>query len=372
MIKLGIFGGTFDPVHNEHITLAKLAVEKLGLDKLIIMPTFIPPHKQTQVTDAKIRLEMLKKCFDGVDKVEISDYEINKGDKSYTYQTVEHFKNTVDCDLYFLVGGDMLTNFKSWKNPERILSNCTLVAVGRDGFINGEQQERLYFQQNFNTDFIKLEYQGKDISSSKIRVYSSLGLDITQYVPQDVSDYIYKNNLYKGDEYTEFLTKNLTQKRLIHTANVTLTALKKAKELNLDPEKVRIATLLHDCAKYLDASDFKNCDIPQDVPKPVVHAFLGAYVAEKVLGVTDPEIIDAINYHTSGKPNMSTLAKLVFVADMIEENRNYDGVDYLRGLYDGDFEFCFRECLREEYIHLINKGQEIYGATKQAYEYYIK
>ena len=372
MIKLGIFGGTFDPVHNEHVKVAKIAIEKLGLDKLIIMPTFIPPHKDTTVTNGKLRLEMLKKCFDGQEKIQVSDYEITKGGTSYTYQTVEHFKSTCDCELYFLVGADMLKNFKTWKYPDRILSACTLVAVGRDGVNYGEVEEREYFKTHFNTEFIKLEYQGSDISSSKIRVYSSLGLDITKYVPQPVSEYVTKNQLYNGDEYTEFIKKNLTEKRLIHTANVTLTALQKAKELGLNSEKVRVACLLHDCAKYLNPLDFKGFEMPSDVPKPVQHAFLGAYVAEKVLGVTDPEIIDAIRFHTSGKPEMSTLGKLVFVADMIEVGRNYEGVEYLRSLYDGDFEYCFRESLREEYIHLINKGQEIYNATLKAYEYYIK
>ncbi len=372
MIKLGIFGGTFDPVHNEHLKLSKIAVEKLGLDKLIIMPTFIPPHKDSAVTDGKTRLEMLKECFKTIQKTEVSDYEINKGGKSYTYQTVEYFKSLYDCQLYFLVGGDMLADFKNWKHPDRILSACSLVAVGRDGFICGEEKERQNFKENFNKDFIKLEYQGSNVSSSKIRVYSSLGLDIKEYVPQTVLEFIEQKQLYKGDEYTEFLKKNLTKKRLIHTANVTLTALKKAKELGLSSEKVRITALLHDCAKYLNRLDFRGCEIPKDVPKPVEHAFLGAYVAEKVLGVTDAEIIDAIKYHTSGKPEMSTLSKLIFVADMIEDGRTYDGVEYLRSLYDGDFEYCFRECLKEEYIHLINKGQEIYDATKKAYEYYIK
>lgn len=372
MIKLGIFGGTFDPVHNEHLYLSKIVLEKLGLDKLIVMPTFIPPHKDSVVTDEKLRLEMLNKCFDGIEKIEVSDYEIQKGGKSYTYQTVEHFKNLYDCELYFLVGADMLADFKNWKYPERILSACNLVAVGREGFNAGEEKERIYFKENFNKDFIKLEYKGKDVSSSRIRVYSSLGLEIKDYVPASVEDFIKQNHLYQGDEYTEFLKKNLTEKRLVHTANVTLTALKKAKELGINSEKVRITALLHDCAKYLNPLDFKECEIPKDVPKSVEHAFLGAYVAEKVLGVSDDEIIDAIRYHTSGKPEMSKLAKLIFVADMVEEGRNYEGVEYLRSLYDGDLEYCFRECLKEEYIHLINKGQEIYDATKKAYKYYIK
>ena len=111
--------------------------------------------------------------------------------------------------------------------------------------------------------------------------------------------------------------------------------------------------------------------LPENVPAPVVHAFLGAYIAEKVLGVTDKEILDAIRYHTSGRANMSTLEKLIFVADMVEEGRTYEGVEYLRDLYEKeDFEHCFRECLKEEVVHLINKKQYIYEKTLEAYDYY--
>ena len=109
------------------------------------------------------------------------------------------------------------------------------------------------------------------------------------------------------------------------------------------------------------------------MPKPVVHAFLGAFVAEKYLGITDAEIIDAIRYHTSGKADMSLLSKLIFVADMVEEGRTYEGVEKLRELYENaDFEKCFIECLKEEFVHLINKKASIYYETINAINYYVK
>ena len=372
MEKIGIFGGTFDPVHNEHIKLARLAIQKLNLDRLIVVPTFMPPHKDAVPTDGVKRLEMLRLAFQNQEKVEISDYEIKKGGKSYTFETVEHFKNLYDCELFFLVGGDMLSDFKTWKNPQRILSACTLCAFGRKGFYGNTEKEREYFKNTYSKDFIRLEYEGENVSSTKIRVYSSFGLDINPYVGNAVSQYIKDNNLYQADEYVEFVKKTLTFKRLLHTANVVVTALKKVKELKLSADKVRISATLHDCAKYLSVKDFKSANIPLDVPEPVVHAFLGAFVAEKVLGVDDPEIIDAIRYHTSGKPDMTTLGKLIFAADMIEEGRSYQGVDELRELYKGDFNACFLECLKEEFIHLQNKGQEIYSETLKAYNYYNK
>ena len=108
------------------------------------------------------------------------------------------------------------------------------------------------------------------------------------------------------------------------------------------------------------------------MPKPVVHAFLGAFVVENVLKIKDKEIIDAIRYHTTGKANMSNLARLIFLADMVEIGRDYDGVEYLRDLYEKDFDLCFKEALKEEVIHLKNKGEEIYFETLNALEYYTK
>lgn len=372
MRKVGILGGTFNPVHVEHVSLALSAIEELNLDELIVMPTFISPHKKTTPAPAEDRLNMLKIAFSGIDKVTVSDYEIKKEGKSFTYLTVEHFKEE-DIELYFICGGDMLTDFKTWRYPERILASATLAVFDRDEFFTDYDKEREYFKKNFGKEFVKLSYKGKDASSTKIRVYSSFGLSVVGLAPDGVGEYISKKGLYSGDKYTEFIKTHLPEKRIKHTADVVICALKKTKELSLDAEKIAIAATLHDCAKYIDHTKVEGFTLPEGVPAPVVHAFLGAYICEKYLGVTDLEIIDAIRYHTSGKANMSTLAKLIFVADMVEEGRVYEGVEELRKAYEEkDFDECFKECLKEEVVHLINKKHYIYAETLSAYDYYVK
>ncbi len=373
MNRIGIFGGTFNPAHSEHITLAERVVDELKLDRLFIMPTYLPPHKNVIPAPAEQRLEMARLAFGHIKNAVVSDYEITAEGKSYTYLTVEHFKSVYpNSELFFIVGGDMLIDFKNWRYPKRILSACTLAAFGRDDYAVDYDGISEYFKKTFNEDFIRLNYTGKSFSSTKIRVYSALGLSVENLTAPAVSEYIKNTRLYQGDKYAEFIKNNLPYKRLKHTADVVTCALSKTKELGLDAEKVRIATILHDCAKYMDKNAFEGFTLPPDVPKPVEHAFLGAFVAEKVLGVTDGEILDAIKYHTSGKANMTTLGKLVFVADMVEEGRTYEGVEKLRSLYAGDFETCFRECLKEEVLHLINKKEYIYVETLNAYEYYCK
>ena len=372
MEKIGILGGTFNPVHVEHVQLAKCAIKELGLDKLLIMPTFIPPHKKTVPAPATDRINMLKLAFSGVVGVEISDYEIKKEGKSYTYLTVEHFKNLYACELYFIVGGDMLTDFKTWRYPERIINACTLAVFSRDDFYTDYDLEESYFKKNFGKTFVRLSYNGKKASSTNIRTYASFGLSLDGQTDHKVEQYIKENGLYLGDKYTEYVKNNLPPKRIKHTADVVSCAMQKAKELNLDVDKVRISATLHDCAKYLNHQDFADFKLDKDVPQPVVHAFLGAFVAQTVLGITDTDILDAIRFHTSGRANMSTLEKLIFVADMVEDGRTYEGVEELRKLYEKDFELCFLECLKEEFIHLLNKKQPIYVQTVNAFRYYIK
>ena len=151
-MRIGIFGGSFDPVHNEHIALVKHAIESLQLDKLIVMPAYAPPHKQgKRLTSDKVRLELCKLAFENIDKVEVSDYEIEKKGTSYTYLTCRDFKTKYPNDeLFWLVGTDMLRNFPLWKEPEDILKNATLAVCARnekDAWIEKEQEK-------FSADFL--------------------------------------------------------------------------------------------------------------------------------------------------------------------------------------------------------------------------
>ena len=367
-----MFGGTFNPVHNEHVKTVAAAINELKLDKLFIVPTFLPPHKNVSPASSTDRINMLKIAFRGFDKVEISDFELLNAGKSYSFITAEHFKKLYpDAEIFMIVGGDMLKDFKTWKNPERILNAVRIAAVFREDYAFDEKAEREYFKSVFGKDFVLLNFVGKTVSSTEIRTYLAFNIK-PQGVSDEVFDYIKARNVYSPDVYQKYVLERLPFKRVIHTANVVVTALKKAKELGLDYEKVRIAATLHDCAKYDDYKDYAGFKLPDDVPPPVVHAFLGAFIAETVLGVKDKEILDAIRYHTSGKAEMSTLSKLIFVADMVEKGRDYEGVDILRAEYEKDFESCFRLCLKEEVQHLINKKQYIYAETLNAYDYYVK
>ena len=370
MEKIGVLGGTFDPVHNEHLSMAEQVKRELSLDRLIVVPTFSPPHKShSECAPPQDRLNMLSIAFGGA--AEICDYEIREGGTSYTYKTLEYLKGVLpESELFFIVGGDMLSDFKTWKFPERILAAAKLAAFGREGAYTDFAAEKRYFLQRFGREFIGLEYCGRQVSSTKIRLYKMFSLPYREFVPAAVADYMEAHALYPPTPAVKLVKSVLKEKRFRHTAEVAACALDKAKALGIDRDKAFDACAYHDIAKYLSPESYPAADLPNDLPEPVVHAFLGAYVLENVYGVEDKDILNAVRYHTTGRAGMSPLEKLVFTADMVEESRTFPGVNELRALFENDFEACFRACVKRTYEHLVREGKTPYRLTAEAYEYY--
>lgn len=372
-MKVGIFGGTFDPIHIEHINMALSAKEELGLDKLYIVPAYVSPFKTAYPVTAPVhRLNMVNLAFMDEPNIAVSDYEIKQGGASYTYKTVQYFKKMHPKDkLYLIIGGDSLGTFFNWYNPDIIAKNVDIAVVLRDGDYTEVDKSQKKFKKAFNKEFITLSYKGASVSATKVRMTARFCLPLDEFLPKAVEDYVVKYDLYADSPYLDYLKSVMTDSRLKHTVNVVTAAMTKAKELKLDEEKVYLAATLHDVAKYLNPDDYPGF-VYKGIPKQVVHAFLGAYVLENVLGVTDKDVIDAVRYHTTAKAPMTTLQKLIFTADMIEDGRTYDGVEELRKIYYTEsLDKAFKECLKEEVKHLTQKGYELFTETRNAYDYYI-
>ena len=378
-MRIAIFGGSFDPVHTEHIRLVQAAIEELVLDKLFVMPAYAPPHKKGKILSAdEARLEMCRIAFRGVDKVVVSDYEIQNRGTSYTYLTCRHFREGYPtAEIFWIVGTDMLRDFPSWKNPEDILNNVTLAACGRDELQGWHKQEEEKFFARFGKKFRAFTYNGAPVSSTKIRVLAGAGMRLTPFVDEKVEEYIFSNGLYKIPNADAALAiENPTRRD--HSLRVAELAASRAVAFGVDERKAIAAALFHDCAKnlpinspYLDG--FTPPTAWGEIPREVYHQFAGAYVAEKVFGVSDADILNAIRYHTSARQNMSDLEKIVFLADMLEKERNYSGVDELRALFlERSLDECLTEALRQTLLFLEKKGERVYPLTRLAYEYYAK
>lgn len=371
-MKIGIFGGSFDPPHKEHFNIAIHSINALGLDRLFVLPARIPPHKPFAIlTDGQSRLNMLKLMFADEKKVEVSDFELNSSEKSYTYLTINHYKSLYEnSQIYLIMGADMLENFPTWKNPQNILDNAFLYVYGRTGDSLKIAKDTFIKKFGSLNNVIFDSYVGQNVSSTDIKNRLMLGLDVGDKLDKKVLDYVTKNNLYTGNSYSQFITKNLPISRLTHTLGVMNLAKKYAFKLGIDTNKALLAAMLHDSAKYLNPSDYPSFVWDKTCPSSVVHQFLGAYVVENVLNITDQEIINAIKYHTTGRKNMSELERVIFLADMLEEGRNYDSVDYLRNSVEEDFDEGFKICVKYLYDHLKSQTADIYYLTKECYEYY--
>lgn len=372
-MKIAIFGGSFDPVHAEHVNMVKAAQAALGTDKVIVIPAFIPPHKQDRALAApQDRLNMAKLAFAGVKNCEVSAYELNAGGTSYTYLTLGYFKEKYpDARLYFLVGADMLKDFYTWKQPETILSLAELVACNREGEKVNFSTEQMRFFAKFRKKFLSIEYTGRDISSTKARVLAAFGEDLKPYLPFDVIDYIEANELYRIRGVKEALAY-LKPSRRKHTLGVALTAAKYAAKCKLPERKVILAAALHDVAKNmpLTAPELAGFALQEEVPAPVLHQYAGAYIAEHSLGIDDEDVLNAVRYHTSGRPNMSDLEKLIFLSDMLEPGRDFKGIEKLRRALENDLNECMYLSLKHELKYLKRGGGTIYPLTFKAYEYY--
>ena len=362
-MRTGIFGGTFDPAHNGHIEIAKTAMRELKLDRLIILPSGDPPHKKNaQVTDKYARFEMAKLAFSGTD-FEVSDFELKKENLSYTCETLEHFSQELDGDIYFIIGGDSLKNLTTWRCPEKILSLASLYVVGR------EVDSQNVYTEKYPEKIVRSTAEIPNVSSTEIRLMSRFGLDISGLVPESVNKYIKKKGLYKKDfELTQKVRGYLKPERYVHTFNVALCAEKYAKSLGVDEEDAFIAATLHDVAKYVDPSPYNERLESEGfyIPKPCVHAFVGSYMAKDVFGIESDDIINAIKYHTTGRAGMSALEKLIFLCDTIERSRDFDGVEKLRALADRNFDAACIKYLEETVSRI--KKVDLCPITRDALE----
>lgn len=202
MNKIGIIGGTFNPIHLAHMYIAYEAKCTLNLDKVIFMPARIPPHKLDEnVLDASLRYDMVSEAIQDFDEFEISSFEIEKQGLSYTYETLEHFKSC-DNELYFITGSDCLLNIESWKNPEAILELANLVVFNRQGYdkeLIKSKKEILEKKYNKNIKF--LDIIDLEISSTMIRDRIKLGKKIDFFVSKEVLKFIKENNIYDYNKY---------------------------------------------------------------------------------------------------------------------------------------------------------------------------
>ena len=199
MLRVGIYGGTFAPVHNGHVAAAKAFMEQMKLDYLFVIPTYIPPHKTVDEYDDPIfRLKMCELAFADVDGVVVSDTEIIRGGRSYTYDTLKELQRP-DTRLFLLMGTDMVLTFDTWYRHEDIMKMCYPVYVRRenDPLITSKIVAKLgQYYEKYGVMIRRIITDPIEMSSPGIRKAVSEGRDISKMVPPAVEKFIRENGLY--------------------------------------------------------------------------------------------------------------------------------------------------------------------------------
>ena len=391
-MKIGILGGTFDPIHNAHIEIAKEALKQFELDKVMIMPTPNPPHKdKNRITGNFHRANMIKLAIKDIPGLEFSDFELNKTDVTYTADTLCMLKELhPENQYYFIVGSDSIVSFMSWYRPDVILKYATLLAVKRDDESSLLMEEKIKeIDEKFDTTLGIIRMKAMAESSSVIRVndYSV----IQNMVPEAVYKYIVENKLYLGEnvntawsinKITEDLKRTLKPQRFTHTVGVAETAKEMAETFGVNPNKAYFAGMLHDCAKNLSDAELlricaeNNIEVSECEAKSpyLLHGKAGAYIARTKYGITDEEIHSAIIWHTTGKPDMTKLEKIVFSADYIEPGRHKQpNLAFLRELSHKDLDLLTFHILKDTVEYLKCKNSDsIDDNTINAYAFYRK
>lgn len=368
-MKIGVFGGTFNPPHNGHVRLAKAAADELKLDKLLVIPSCIPPHKiAAKLADGQERLEMCRLAFGCDPRFEVSPMELERGSRSYTVETLRELKALYpDSELYFIVGSDMLESFDKWYLWQEILSLSVLCAASREEGYSpdlsrfGKLAERIKI----------ITLDPLEVSSTQIR--NSAGEVSPELLDPKVAAYIREHGLYDDglNRYRELLRGKLNPRRLFHSECVSECAGVLAERYGASVEKARLAGLLHDVMKNAPANE-QLALMPDITPLELLntkvwHQISGEAFLRQNGIVTDEEILGAVRWHTTGKAGMTLLEKSIYVADFISADRDYKDVEVVRRLAYISLEHAILYTSRYTVNKMVSQDLLLHPATVECY-----
>ena len=390
-MKIGVYGGTFNPPHLGHLTAARAVFELLGLDLLLLIPAGLPPHKELPAGSPtpEQRLEMTRLAGEQLglgDKVRTLDIELERGGRSFTSDTLAQLKARYpDSELWLLMGTDMFLTLQAWHEPEKILSLAGIAAFGRTEEDTEElfSAQREYLYKTYpQARIFTLTIPGViEVSSTELREKLAKGEGGNLLAPA-VYGYILREGLYNTGADLKRLPISrlrpvalsyLKHRRIPHVLGTEQEAIRLAEQYGADVEKARTAALLHDCTKKLDMpAQLALCgqygialdELEQKALK-LLHSKTGAAIARDVFGVDD-EIYSAIWYHTTGHADMTKLEKIIYLADYIEPSRDFPGVDTLRKVCYEDLDKGLLLGLEMTIEEMTAMGNPVHRATVEA------
>lgn len=388
MERVGLLGGSFNPVHYGHLHLARAALDSGYVDRVLFLPSGNPPHKHDGLADKQCRYEMVELALTDETGMEVSREEIDRPGVIYTVDTLHRLHAQMpQSELIYLIGADTLRLLDTWRRIDEVIRVCGFLVMLRPGEDDAEADRyaQVWRSRGARIDF--LDAGKMEISSTQIRAAAASGEPLTDEVPLLVEGYIRSHGLYgsdqgdghsmKRDKMLYKLRKTLDAQRFEHTLGVEETARKMALMFGVSEEKASLAGLLHDCAKCMTLSQMVKAarHLPLDPvmkeSKALMHSVAGMCIAQTVYGVTDPEVLGAIRWHTTGRAGMTRLEKIIYLADMIEPHRKpYPGLEELREACLTDLDEALLMALRMSLDHVRQQGKTLHPDTMAALAYY--
>ena len=384
MERIGIYGGSFNPPHVGHIGAAQAAIAELRLDRMLLMPAFQSPDKQKPEIDPAHRLQMLRLAAEP--GMEVSDLEISRGGISYTVQTLEQLhKDHPNAELVLCMGSDMFLNLQKWKDPQRImeLAEIAVFQRGDKGEKVGIDRQKQLLKSN-GAKITAVSNPVVTVASSNLR--RLLAFDCGEdFLPPDVYAYIQDNGLYHTrkdwknlpmEQLEKIVISLLKPQRVRHVLGCRDTSAELARIWGANETDAARAGMLHDVTKALDgplqltlckAYDIMLDEFSTKNPK-TLHALTGSLVADRIFG-ENQAVVDAICSHTTGKGNMNTLEKIIYVADYMEPNRDFPGVEQLRYLAHTNLDKALKLGLEMTLAVLKERGSDISPESAEALQY---
>ncbi|HWQ97284.1 MAG TPA: nicotinate (nicotinamide) nucleotide adenylyltransferase [Clostridia bacterium] len=374
-MRIGLLGGTFNPIHRAHVQMAEIARDEAALDRVILMVAADPPHKAVdEGVSASERLRLTQIAVCGREKIEASDQEIVRGGKSYSLLTLQELKAQYpEAALSIIIGSDTLADLPNWYHPEEVLKLANVLCVPRVGIDRHDAATAQMLREKYGANVRILSAKAEMISSTEIRTRLTAGLPVEGMLDGAVEQAVYEGGAYFPEDFRALQEKSraeLTPKRFSHVCGTMRAAAKLAVLWKQDPQKARIAALLHDCAKCLDPLRQEVLSGDESGITPVYHAFAGAVLAKTEYGITDETILRAIRLHTTGDWGMTDFDALIYTADLIEPTRVFFGVEEYRNRVTADIDTYMNYTLKRIAALIEKKGKQAHPASARAVQWY--
>ena len=383
MYTLAIFGGTFNPFHKGHMQMLNAVAELDYVEKILIMPSKIPPHKDADfLADEKHRITMCQIAAENIPKAEVTDVELKREGKSYTIDTLlELSKIYPNYKLAITVGGDMITSFNTWKRYKDVLKIADIIAFKRADIDNDEFYRSVSSLINDGGRITVMKEEIINISSTELRHSICDKPLLEKYLSKDIIDYILENDVYNtGFSYFKsVIREKLDDYRFHHSLCVADEAKRLAELYGANENKAYLAGLLHDITKnYSDEEHLKILGefdiilsaIEKNAAK-LWHAISGEAYLRGKYGIKDPDILNSVRYHTTARVDMSLLEKIIYVADFTSRDRDYPDVNKMRELSNVSLEVAMEYALKYTITDLESKNQRVHTDTLNAYNQLI-